>query len=77
VERERDWKRVERIVRPRTDPSSSSKAILKDTPPNKAVLKLHFRLRKAESSVLVQACTSRIGLAKFLYNCKVLRVLTA
>jgi hypothetical protein len=51
--RERDQKRVERIVRPGTDPSS--KAIPKDTPPNEAVLKLHSRLRKAESSILVQA----------------------
>jgi hypothetical protein len=75
--RERDRKRVERIVRPKTDPSSSSKAIPKDTLPNEAVLKLHFRLRKAESSVLVQARTGRIGLAKFLYNRKVLGVLTA
>jgi hypothetical protein len=75
--RERDRKGVERIVQPGTDLSSSSKAILKDTPLNEAVLKLHFRLRKAESSVLVQARTGRIGLAKFLYNCKVLGVLTA
>jgi hypothetical protein len=75
--RERDWKRVERIVQPGTDLSSSSKAILEDTPPNEAVLKLHSGLRKAESSVLVQACTGRIELAKFLYNCKVLGVLTA
>jgi hypothetical protein len=77
--RERDRKRVERIVRPGTDPgsSSSSKAILEDTPLNEAVLKLHSGLRKAESSVLVQARTGRIGLAKFLYNCKVLGVLTA
>jgi hypothetical protein len=76
-ERERDRKRVERIVRPGTDPGSSSKAILKDTPPNEAVLKLHSGLRKAESSVLVQARTGRIGLAKFFYNRKVLGVLTA
>jgi hypothetical protein len=75
--RERDRKRGERIVQPETDPGSSSKAIPKDTPPNEAVLKLHFRLRKAESFVLVQARTGRIGLAKFLYNCKVLGVLTA
>jgi hypothetical protein len=68
---------VERIVQPGTDPSSNSKAILKDTPPNEAVLKLHFRLKKAESSILVQACIGRIGLAKFFYNYKVLRVLTA
>jgi hypothetical protein len=75
--RERDRKRVERIVRPGTDPSSSSKAIPKDTPLNEAVLKLHSRLRKVESSVLVQARIGRIGLAKFLYNRKVLGVLTA
>jgi hypothetical protein len=73
--RERDRKRVERIVRPGTDPGS--KAIPEDTPPNEAVLKLHSGLRKAESSVLVQARMGRIGLAKFLYNRKVLRVLTA
>jgi hypothetical protein len=72
---ERDRKRVERIVRPGTDPGS--KAILEDTPPNEAVLKLHSGLRKAESSVLVQARTGRIGLAKFLYNRKVPGVLTA
>jgi hypothetical protein len=35
------------------------------------VLKLHLGLQKAESSVLVQARTGRIGLAKFLYNRKV------
>jgi hypothetical protein len=71
----RDRKRVERIVRPGTDPGS--KAIPEDTPPNEAVLKLHSGLRKAESSVLVQARTGRMGLAKFLYNRKVPGVLTA
>jgi hypothetical protein len=35
------------------------------------VLKLHTGLREAESSVLVQTRTSRMGLAKFLYNHKV------
>jgi hypothetical protein len=54
--RERDRKRVERIVQPGTNPGS--KAIPKDTLPNEAVLKLHSGLRKAESSVLVQARTS-------------------
>jgi hypothetical protein len=47
----KDQKRVERVVRPGTD--LGSRAIPEDTPPNKAVLKLHSRLRKAESSVLV------------------------
>jgi hypothetical protein len=72
---EKDQKMVERVVRPGTDPGS--KAIPKDTPPNKAVPKLHSGLRKAESSVLVQAHTGRIGLAKFLYNRKVPGVLSA
>jgi hypothetical protein len=35
-----------------------------DTLPNRGALKLHSGLRKAESSVLVQARTGRIGLAK-------------
>ena len=34
-------------------------------------LKLHKDLRKAESSLLVQIRTTKIGLAKFLYSCKV------
>jgi hypothetical protein len=71
----RDQKRVDRVVRPGTD--LGSRAIPKDTPPNKAVLKLHSRLKKAESSILVQARTGRIGLPKFLYNCKVPSVLSA
>jgi hypothetical protein len=41
------------------------------------VLKLHAGLRKAESSILVQARTGRIGLAKFLYNRKVPGILSA
>jgi hypothetical protein len=68
---------VDRVVRPRTDPGGRATSIPKDTPPNKAALKLHSKLRKAESSVLIQARTSRIGLTKFLYNRKVLGVLTA
>jgi hypothetical protein len=71
----RDQKRVERVVRPGTDPGN--RIIPEDTPPNKAVLKLHSGLRKAESSVLVQARTGRTGLAKFLYNRKVPGVLPA
>ena len=47
------------------------------TPPNRAVLKLHSGLRKAESSVPVQARTGRIGLAKFLYSRKVPGILSA
>jgi hypothetical protein len=67
------WKaglrRLERVVWPGTDPGS--RTIPEDTPPNKAVLKLHLGLQKAESLVLVQAQIGWIGLAKFLYNRKV------
>jgi hypothetical protein len=51
--------------------------VRKETSPNRAVLKLHVGLRKAESSVLVQASTGRIGVAKFLYNRRVPGVLSA
>jgi hypothetical protein len=68
-------KRVDRVVQPGTDPGS--RAVPEDTPPSRGVLKLHSRLRKAENSVLVQARTGRIRLAKFLYNRKVPGVLTA
>jgi hypothetical protein len=73
------WKagrrRLEQVVRSGTLPGS--RAIPEDTPPNKVVLKLHLGLQKAESSVLVQAQTGRIGLAKFLYNGKVPRIQSA
>jgi hypothetical protein len=72
-----DRKGVERVVQPGTDPGSRATPIPEDTPPNKAVLKLRSGLRKAGSSVLVQARTGQIGLAKFLYNRKVPGVLTA
>jgi hypothetical protein len=66
------WKagprRLERVAQPGTNPGGQ--AIPEDTPLNKAVVRLHAGLQKAESSVLVQARTGRIGLAKFLYNRK-------
>ena len=73
-----DWKarwaessgKAERVIQPGTAPGGRQ-AVTEDTPPNRAVLKLHSGLRKAESSVLVQARTGRIGLAKFLYSRKV------
>jgi hypothetical protein len=52
-------------------------AFPEDTPPNRTMLKLHSGLRKAESSVLVQAQTGRIVLAKFLYNRRVSGMLPA
>jgi hypothetical protein len=66
----RDQKRTERVVRPGTDPMGRQ-TVPEDTPSNKGALKLHSRLRKAESLVLVQARTGRIRLARFLYNHKV------
>ena len=41
---------------------------LVDNPPTKQVLKLHEGLRKAESSLLIQVRTGKIGLNKFLYS---------
>ena len=73
IRRTEDSRRAERIVRPGTDPGGT---VPEDIPPNRAVLKLHSGLRKAESSVLVQARTGRIGLAKFLYSCKVPGILS-
>ena len=40
-------------------------------PPDKAVLKLHSKLRKAESSALIQLRTGRVGLASFLHKKRV------
>ena len=51
--------------------------VLEDPPPDKQVLKLHVGLKKAESSMLVQARTGRVGLAKFLYGRKVPGIQTA
>jgi hypothetical protein len=71
-----DQRKAERVVQPKTDPGHRQ-TVPEDTPPNKGVLKLYAGLRKAESSVLVQASTGRIGLAKFLYNRKVPGILSA
>jgi hypothetical protein len=59
-----------RVVQPGTDPGGRQK-VSEDTLLNKGALKLHSGLRKAESSVLVQARTDRSGLARFLYTHKV------
>jgi hypothetical protein len=42
-----------------------------DTPPNKKILELHQDFQKAESALLVQARTGRIGLAQFLNSRRV------
>jgi hypothetical protein len=63
--------KAERIKRPGTD-LRGSLGYSEDTPSNKGVLKFHSRLQKAEISVLAQARTGHIRLAKFLYNRKVL-----
>jgi hypothetical protein len=71
-----EQRKAERIVRPGKG-LRGRQAIQEDTPPNKTMLKLHSSLKKAKNSVLVQACTGRIRLAKFLYNRKVRGVLSA
>ena len=50
---------------------TSPKQVRQDTEPTAAILAQHKDLRKAESSVLVQARTGCTGLAQFLYRCKV------
>lgn len=74
--RKEDQRKRERVVRPGTDPGDNS-VVPEDPPPSKQVLKLHVGLKKAESSMLVQARTGRVGLAKYLYSRKVPRILTA
>jgi hypothetical protein len=46
--------------------------VLADATPSKQVLGLHSGLRKAENSVLVEARTGRIGLARYLYSVRCL-----
>ena len=48
-----------------------------DPAPTAQVLLLHKNLQKAESALLVQARTGKIGLGKFLYNQKVPGIETA
>jgi hypothetical protein len=60
-----------RVVRPSTD-IGNRPIVPEDTPPTKQVLELHKNLYKAESALLVQARTKRIGLAEFPYNRRVL-----
>jgi hypothetical protein len=71
----RDWekrwhadnRRIGRIVRPSIDPGKNQ-VVPEDSPLAKQVLELYKGLRKAESALLVQTRTGRIGLAKFLYS---------
>ena len=59
------------------DRPKGRQAAPEDTPTSRGVLRLHTGLRKAESSVLVQSHTGRIGLAKVLYNLRVPEILSA
>jgi hypothetical protein len=65
-----DQGRQERVVPSGTDPRGNC-IVPEDPPPSRQVLKLHVGLRKVERSMLVQAHTGRVGLAKFLYVRKV------
>jgi hypothetical protein len=73
---EKGQRRQERVIRPGTDPEDNC-VVPEDPPPGRQVLELHAGLKKAESSMLVQARTSRVGLAKFLYGRKVPGIQTA
>jgi hypothetical protein len=74
---ERDWLVRWQIAEakmdkpPRPDPIPDHKVVPIDPAPTKGVLRLHKELHKAESALLVQARTGRIGLARFLYSRKV------
>ena len=69
-------RRLGRIVQPGADPAGRW-VVPEDSPPTKRILHIHEGLRKAESALLIQARTGRIGLAKFLYSRRVLGVATA
>jgi len=71
-----EQRKRERVVQSGTDPGNCQ-AVPEDPPPIKGILKLQLGLRKAESSVLVEACTGHIGLAKFLYSRRVPGILSA
>jgi hypothetical protein len=64
------------LFRPETDPGGK-KWVIEDLPPTDKVIELHKGLHKAESALLVQARTKKIGLAEFLYSRKVPGVDTA
>ena len=54
------------LFRPELDPGGK-KLVIEDPPPTDKVIELHKGLHKAESALLVQARTKKIGLAEFLY----------
>lgn len=70
------WRSVKQVLRPGTDPGGGI-VIQENTEPTKRILGLHKELQKAESSLLVQCRTGRIGLARFLYGQGVPGVQTA
>ena len=65
LERWRLASRAWEVWQPGTDPGGR-RVVTEATAPTKQVLRLHKGLRKAESALLVQARTGKIGLAKFL-----------
>src|SRR5438045_9168013 len=76
---ERDWTerwqtagdlQENRPLRPGTDPGGRN-LVWDNTAPTKKVLQLHSGLQKAESALLVQTRTGKIGLGKFLHDCRV------
>lgn len=64
------------LFRPELDPGGK-KLVIEDPPPTDKVVELHKGLHKAESALLVQARTKKIGLAEFLYTQRVPGIDTA
>ena len=61
---ERDWKE-------RWEANPPTWGVVGVGPPKRSVLKLHKDLRKAESALITQIRTGRIGLAAFLNKAKI------
>jgi hypothetical protein len=68
----RNWKTRwrQQVAQPpvRNQTQNSPRSVPQDTEPNKYILALHKDLRRAESSILIQARTECIGLHQFLYR---------
>jgi len=64
------------LFRPELDPGAKE-LVIEDPPPTDKVIELHKGLHKAESALLVQARTKKLGLAEFLYAQRVPGIDTA
>jgi Reverse transcriptase (RNA-dependent DNA polymerase)/Endonuclease-reverse transcriptase len=62
------WRQQATQLPGREQEQTSPRLVPQDTEPNKYILALHKDLRRAESSILIQARTECIGLNQFLYK---------